>query len=274
MEIVDSLAHGHILHQTDFDFKALDCGSEWKGLYASQKDCERSKMWTDEQFADYVKDLVGEDGIAAQVDRSALPERGEKPEVVLARVKEHMPAWGQVTLLDVSITRLSGLSNACYKVKLAADVQIADSDTPRKVLYRKFENEIVDNKIEEIIFRSMSEKRMGPRFIFQDSEYRIEEFIEGRPLSVWELRNPTISKLFVKAIYEMHEKSGVREAISAVAPLDPNYLGVDIAIDEWAPTAVERIAEIKTKLDKRDPGHAYILDSLHALEDAYLKDGY
>lgn len=153
-----------------------------------------------------------------------------------------MPDWAHVTLDDISIKRLSGLSNACYKVTLNDNITIENPETPRKVLYRKFENEIVDNKIEMLIFKKMSEKRFGPMFIFQDKTYRIEEFVEGRPLSVWELRNPHMRNLFVKAVYNMHENSGIREAMQdGVLPLDPNHLGVDIAIDQWGPTAYERI---------------------------------
>lgn len=146
-------------------------------------------------------------------DSSEDNEHGERAEVILARVKEQMQDWRHVSLYDVNISLLNGMSNACYKVFLEPGVELADPDTPRQVLYRKFENDHIDKKIEEVIFRTMSAKRMGPRFIFQNSEYRIEQFIEGRPLSIWEMRNPHIMKIFAKAVHDMHEKSGVREAI-------------------------------------------------------------
>ena len=43
-------------------------------------------------------------------------ERGQRPETILAHVKEHIPDWAPATLDQVEIRRLSGLSNACYKV--------------------------------------------------------------------------------------------------------------------------------------------------------------
>lgn len=46
---------------------------------------------------------------------------GELPEVILARIKEHVPGWIQVQISDISVTKLSGLSNACYKVALRTD---------------------------------------------------------------------------------------------------------------------------------------------------------
>lgn len=70
-----------------------------------------------------------------------------------------MPDWRHVSLSDVKISLLSGYSNACYKVLLEPGVELADPDTPRSVLYRKFENELIDKEIEKIIFRAMSDHR-------------------------------------------------------------------------------------------------------------------
>lgn len=50
----------------------------------------------------------------------------------------------------------------------------------------------------------------------------------------------------------MHEESGVRQVMMKENPLDPNHLGVDIAIDEWGPAAIERIAKIRSKLNAKD----------------------
>ena len=50
--------------------------------------------------------------------------RGESPEVVLARIREHVPQWAQadVALEQVEIKKMSGLSNACYRVALKDEV--------------------------------------------------------------------------------------------------------------------------------------------------------
>ena len=52
----------------------------------------------------------------------------------------------------MTIKKMSGLSNACYRVELQSDVQLppaqdsgsGDAKQPRVFLYRKFECEIVD----------------------------------------------------------------------------------------------------------------------------------
>jgi len=47
-------------------------------------------------------------------------ERGEKSEVIIARICEHVPGWAEAVQgpEQVEIRKLSGLSNACYKVSL------------------------------------------------------------------------------------------------------------------------------------------------------------
>ena len=150
---------------------------------------------------------------------------------------------------------MSGLSNACYRVALNEDVQLEGSEAARVYLYRKFECEIIDKRVEAAIFKCMSDADLGPKLIFQNSEYRIEDFFVGRPLTIWELRNPVLSEAYVKAIYDMHTKSGAAEAIDAIKPRDSSKTGVEIAIDEWGPAVVERIAKIRAKLNPDDAGH-------------------
>ena len=84
---------------------------------------------------------------------STKVERGEKPEVILAHIKEHVPSWAPIESIDqLDIKKMSGLSNACYRV------HIKDGGIePATLLYRKFECEIVDKKVEGTIFQSMSD---------------------------------------------------------------------------------------------------------------------
>lgn len=83
-----------------------------------------------------------------------------------------------------------------------------------------------------------------------------------------------LSEAYVKAIYDMHTKSGAAEAIDAIKPRDSSKTGVEIAIDEWGPAVVERIAKIRAKLNPDDAGHQRISKILDKLEATYLKDGY
>lgn len=214
------------------------------------------------------------------VESNVTKERGEKPEVVLARIKECFTSWNDaVSSLDqVEIRKLSGLSNACYKVALKPEVvlnqDVDELQRPRVVLYRKFECEIIDKRVESTIFKAMSESGLGPKLFFQNSEYRIENFIEGRPLTIWEMRNPVIAEKFVEAIFNMHTKSGIAEAMQEVQPFDSSRMGVQIAVDQWGPATTQRLIKIRSKLNSENEDHRKILEACQALEETYLKDGY
>ncbi len=79
----------------------------------------------------------------------------------------------------------------------------------------------------------------------------------------------------VKAIHDMHTKSGVAEAIQALKPIETSKMGIEIAIDEWGPATIAKIAKIRTKLNpETDEGHKLIEKNLALLEETYLKDGY
>ena len=76
---------------------------------------------------------------------------------------------------------------------------------------------------------------------------------------------------FVKAIHNMHTKSGAAEAIQAIKPKESSKMGVEIAIDEWGPATITKIAKIRSKLTPETyEGHKIIEKNLALLESTYL----
>lgn len=130
------------------------------------------------------------------------------------------------------------MSNACFKVK------IIDKNNktiePRALLYRKFICEIVDKVVESTIFKSMSDQGLGPKLYFHGAGYRIESFFEGRSLSIWEVRNPTIMQLVAKAIFEFNFNQDAIDKVRAIKPVNIEKLGVDSSF-EWAKQVKERL---------------------------------
>ena len=112
--------------------------------------------------------------------------------------------------------------------------------------------------------------------IYQDSTYRIEHFFDGRPVTIWELRNPFIAKKIIQAIVNFQYKSGVMEVIKDRVPFDREKVGVDLGIDEWAPAAQERITKIRQLIDKQEDKTAFstILETVDQIEKLCLFDGY
>ena len=101
-----------------------------------------------------------------------LNESGKEPHTVIKCVKEHVSAWTEIEDKSFKITTLSGLSNACYRVSVT-DPKIK----PESVLFRKFENVCVEKQLESLIFNTLSDQQIGPKNIFNNDVYRIEEFI-------------------------------------------------------------------------------------------------
>ena len=136
------------------------------------------------------------------IDEKQL-KMGESNEVIYQRVLEHVPEWARaVTSIDqIAIRRLSGLSNACYRVALRHEIVLDDRDVPRDLLYRKFMCAVVDRETEATVFRCMSDSGLGPNLIYQCDAYRIETFVQGRPLSIWEMRSPVIMQSVVNALF-------------------------------------------------------------------------
>jgi hypothetical protein len=94
---------------------------------------------------------------------------------------------------------MSGMSNACYRVECEKLEQ-----NPKPLLYKKFECKVINKQVEALIFKTMSDSGLGPKYIYQTDEYRIEEFLDARPISIWEMRNPIFLTSIAKAIHDFN----------------------------------------------------------------------
>ena len=93
----------------------------------------------------------------------------QQNQIIFDRLTQHVPQWKQSLedQDDLIIKRLSGLSNACFRVKIKDDVALNVSE-PRTLLYRRFEQELTDRRIEEAIFKAKSEDGTGPKLYFMN----------------------------------------------------------------------------------------------------------
>jgi thiamine kinase-like enzyme len=107
---------------------------------------------------------------------------------------------------------MNGMSNACYRVFSIKNGAL----TP--LLYRKFESKLCNKSVEAIIFKQASDRGIGPKLVFQNSEYRIEEFLNGRPLSIWELRNPFVYKQIARMIFNFNHNTSIHNQLTSVMP--------------------------------------------------------
>ena len=79
-------------------------------------------------------------------------------------IMEHVPQWRAIlqSVDDIKFKRLNGNSNACFKVSIREGLYPEESKT-RALLYRKYEQKIIDKQIEQAIFNAMSLDGSGPK---------------------------------------------------------------------------------------------------------------
>jgi hypothetical protein len=102
-------------------------------------------------------------------------------------------------------------------------------------LYRRFEQDLTDKRIEEAVFKIKSEDGTGPSLYFMNSEYRIESFYPGRPITIWEMRNQNIYTKFAEIICEYNFSENVVEAIKEFNPINPRNLFIHNILSNWGP---------------------------------------
>ena len=107
-------------------------------------------------------------------DSVAVAAPGEDPVIILANIIRNIPTWSQSNpSLDlVEISRLSGLSNACYRVALKDGGDGESQAEP--LLYRKFLCTVSNRDIEKVVFKTMAESGYGPKLYYECEDFRIE----------------------------------------------------------------------------------------------------
>ena len=93
-------------------------------------------------------------------------EGSEDFQIIFERIITHIPEWKQSvrSAEELSIRRLSGLSNACFRVTFKDGVN--KTVEPKVLLYRRFEQDLTDKKIEQAIFETKSADGTGPKLYF------------------------------------------------------------------------------------------------------------
>lgn len=108
------------------------------------------------------------------------------------------------------------MSNVTYVIS-------AKENPKNKVVIRFFESKAADFKTEEKIFKLFGKKGWGPKEIERNDAYRVEEFIDGRPLSHFELRNPYIAKKVMELICKTNYDEDLNQLIRTLKEPNSNF---------------------------------------------------
>jgi predicted Ser/Thr protein kinase len=96
---------------------------------------------------------------------------------------------------ELTVQDISGMSNETYVIS-AKNLDISQL----KIVIRFFKSKASDFELESRIFRHLGMKGLGPKELELTSVYRVEEYIDGRPLTFLELRNPVTAKQLMKLL--------------------------------------------------------------------------
>ena len=110
---------------------------------------------------------------------------------------------------------------------------------------------MTDKRIEQSIFATKSDDGTGPKLHYQAVEYRIEGYYHGRPISIWEMRNPFIYLEYAKMICDFNFSKVAQEKIEAIKPKDKNDLFAHQVINDWGPKLQGFIKDVKSALSAK-----------------------
>lgn len=91
--------------------------------------------------------LMGQETCSTYTSPSLWPNEEEFK--MYRHITEHVGVWSKVLQSpdDLVFKRLNGNSNACFKVALKDHIETPDN-LPRAVLYRRYEQKVVDKQVE------------------------------------------------------------------------------------------------------------------------------
>ncbi|CDW75206.1 choline kinase [Stylonychia lemnae] len=124
-----------------------------------------------------------------------------------------------------------------------------------KTIFLKFfhENPYVNRALEIDIFSHLSNQGKVPKLIYQGTEYRIEEYISGRQLTVFELRNRTIYNKVAEFLCNLHYDFSLRQI--ADEHLGKNQENIDPKkyIEQYSKQLRDQVLAIKNYLQTHQP---------------------
>ena len=146
-----------------------DAHLEFNGLTINEKDAEAKQVIHEEvrkqlvqQHPDHPNHVEISEAKSIENDDTSSSNTtawwpNEEHGKIFTHLIEHIPEWKQLikTPDDLNLKRLNGNSNACFKVELKDHIN-SDGAIPRALLYRRYEQTVVDKRVEQAIFNAQS----------------------------------------------------------------------------------------------------------------------
>ena len=141
----------------------------------------------------------------------------EEKELILKLISEVLPQWNTQTLnpADLKCEQTNGLTNITFIISTPSDI------TPKSVFLRIFKeyiSGIIDTKVERAIFKAISDNNQVPKTLGSRETYRVEEYIDGSPLSNFLLPNKIYLRVFGEKICHFNYNPILEEVLIAHYP--------------------------------------------------------
>ena len=117
---------------------------------------------------------------------------------IISLTNKHLNRTAEVSNIeDLHIIDISGMSNETFIIAKKADFW-------SKIVIRFFKSKTSDFETEANIFKLMGKLGLGPKERELNEVYRVEECINGRPLTYLELRNPYIMERMMQLLCQFN----------------------------------------------------------------------
>ena len=232
-------------------------------------------------------DLSDDDGtVAAHPDRDAWSQF--KFQIVRLTHTLKIRGWNKLVPMEwsgkIKVERLSGaLTNAVYVVSPPEDLPVPPPNTPSttptkkgdkkgtplgpppKLLLRIYGPQVghlIDRESELAILRRLARQRIGPRMFGTFRNGRFEEYLNAKPLSPDELRDPKVSAQIAKRMRELHDGIELLDSERTAGPFVwQNW-------DKWVARVERVVMWLDEQVEKVEPGDKPSGD------DAWKRRGY
>lgn len=128
-------------------------------------------------------------------------------EIIIDICRKNIPGWKGINDACIEVKQiLSGLTNQLFVVSILSECLSQSLKHPRILfrIYGKHVGKFYDSKVELDVFRYLSNINIAPNIIADFPEGRIEEFIDGEPLTTSQLQLPHICVEVAKNMGSLH----------------------------------------------------------------------
>lgn len=185
-----------------------------------------------------------------------LPIEYFKQDIVKLCHDLKIPGWRLVTLEmanDLNLQRISGaLTNSVYEVRAPAyvskilkderDVKGPGSRQPQNLLLRVYGrnvNLLIDRRKELAVVALLTSLNIGPRLFGTFANGRLEQFLNAKPLTRFDIRNSETSIQIAKRMRDLHDHVPLSDTTRLEGP------EIWLSIEKWLIPALDRLGEME-----------------------------